>query len=91
MSISIHIHKTHREHTDGAETVEVRGGETIGACLNDMVARFPGMAGQLFTASGQLIKTIEIYHNMESAYPNELARTTQDGDEIHITVMLAGG
>ena len=90
MSISIHIHKTHREHTDGAELVEAQG-ETIGACLNDMVARFPGMAGQLFTASGQLINTIEIYHNMESAYPNELARPVQDGDEIHITVMLAGG
>jgi len=90
MSIQIHIHKTHREHTDGQEVVEAQG-DTIGACLNDMTARHPGMAGQLFTASGQLIKTIEIYHNMESAFPNELARPTQDGDEIHITVMLAGG
>ena len=90
MSIQIHIHKTHREYTDGLEVVEAQG-ETIGACLNDMAARFPGMAGQLFTAPGQLINTIEIYHNLESAYPNELARTTRDGDEIHITVMLAGG
>jgi len=90
MSIQIHIHKTHREFTDGSEVVEAQG-ETIGACLNDLAARFPGMAGQLFTTSGQLIKTIEIYHNMESAYPDELARPTQDGDEIHITVMLAGG
>ncbi len=90
MSIQIHIHKTHREYTGGLEVVEAQG-ETIGACLNDMAARFPGMAGQLFTAKGQLINTIEIYHNMESAYPNELARPTRDGDEIHITVMLAGG
>ena len=90
MSIQIHIHKTHREYTDGLEVVEAQG-ETIGACLNDMVIRCPGMAAKLFTAPGQLINTIEIYHNLESAYPNELARPTQDGDEIHITVMLAGG
>jgi len=90
MSIQIHIHKTHRQFTDGLEVVEAQG-ETIGACLNDMAARFPGMAGKLFTATGQLINTIEIYHNLESAYPNELARPTRDGDEIHITVMLAGG
>ncbi len=90
MSIQIHIHKTHREYTDGLEIVETQG-TTIGACLNDLAARYPGMADQLFTAPGQLINTIEIYHNMESAYPDELARPTQDGDKIHITVMLAGG
>ncbi len=90
MSIQIHIHKTHREYTDGLEIVEAQG-TTIGACLNDLAARYPGMADQLFTAPGQLINTIEIYHNMESAYPDELARPTQDGDKIHITVMLAGG
>ncbi len=90
MSIQIHIHKIHREYTDGLEIVEAQG-TTIGACLNDLAARYPGMADQLFTALGQLINTIEIYHNMESAYPDELARPTQDGDKIHITVMLAGG
>jgi hypothetical protein len=34
---------------------------------------------------------IEIYVNHESAYPDELKKTVRDGDEIHLTFMLAGG
>ncbi len=29
--------------------------------------------------------------NLQSAYPNELAKQVKDGDEIHVTMMLAGG
>jgi hypothetical protein len=29
--------------------------------------------------------------NMESTYPEELAKPVRDGDEIHITLMLSGG
>jgi hypothetical protein len=29
--------------------------------------------------------------NLQSAYPNELAKPVKDGDEIHVTLLLAGG
>jgi molybdopterin converting factor small subunit len=34
---------------------------------------------------------VEVYVNNESAYPEELAKPVQDGDEIHLILMLAGG
>ena len=90
MSIILHLHKTHRQYTDGIETVELEG-NTIGDCLNGLIERFPGMQAALFDGKGTLKNQIEIYLNMESAYPDELRKTVKDGDEIYIIVMLAGG
>ena len=49
------------------------------------------MREKIFDKQGKLLNTIEIYLNMESAYPDELAKPVSSGDEIHITVLLAGG
>jgi molybdopterin converting factor small subunit len=90
MSATLHIHKTHRPHTSGLETVPVDG-DTIGDCLNELVTRFPEMKAALFDGKGKLKNQIEIYLNSESAYPDELRKKVNAGDEIYITVMLAGG
>jgi molybdopterin converting factor small subunit len=90
VSIQVHIHKTHRQHTNGKEAVEVEG-KTVGECLKHLVGQFPDMEKELFGKKGDLRNLIEIYINMESAYPNELAKPVKDGDEIYITFMLAGG
>jgi molybdopterin converting factor small subunit len=90
MGVIINLHKTHRPYTDGVEQVEVEG-ETVGECLNRLVERHPLMRDQLFEADGRLRKTIEIYLNMAGAYPDELKRPTASGDQIHVTLMLAGG
>ncbi|MCP4666411.1 MAG: MoaD/ThiS family protein [Deltaproteobacteria bacterium] len=90
MGVKINIHKTHRPYTDGLDVVEVEGNK-VGDCLNNLTGQFPGMKDELFDKNGKLLNTIEIFVNMKSAYPEELARTVEDGDEIHITVMLAGG
>lgn len=90
MSITLHLHKTHRQHTGGIETLEIEGA-TIGDCLKGLIERFPAMQEALFDGKDKLKNQIEIYLNMESAYPDELKRGVKDGDEIFITVMLAGG
>ena len=90
MSIKVNIHKTHRQHTDGLEVVEVEG-NTVGDCLANLINKFPGMKDAVFDKKGKLLNVVEIFVNMQSAYPEELARSVVDGDEIHITVMLAGG
>jgi molybdopterin converting factor small subunit len=90
MSITLHLHKTHRQHTDGIDTLEVAG-RTIGDCLHGLIDRFPDMQGALFDNTGKLKNQIEIYLNMESAYPDELKKAVKDGDDVYITVMLAGG
>lgn len=90
MSINVSIHRTHRQFTDGLDTVEVEG-SSVGDCLDDLVRQFPGMANALFDKKGKLLKAIEIYINLKSAYPDELVKPVKDGDDIHITLMLAGG
>ena len=90
MPVSVHIHKTHRQFTDGLEVVTAEG-KTVGECLNHLIQRYPGMEKALFTKKGKLLNVVEIYVNHASAYPNELAKPVQDGDEIHLVLMLAGG
>ena len=90
MGIKVHIHKIHRQHTNGMETVEVEG-NNVGDCLKHLVNQFPGIEKGVFDKKGNLRNIIEIYINLESAYPDELAKPVKDGDEIYITLVLAGG
>ncbi len=90
MSIKVHIHKTHRQFTNGLEVVEVNG-STVGECLDHLVRQFPGIEKEIFEKNRKLRNIVEIYINMESAYPDELAKAVKDGDEIFVTFMLAGG
>ncbi len=90
VSVKVHIHKTHRQFTDGLASIEVEG-NTVGECLDNLVKKFPGLMKALFKEKGKLANNIEVYVNLKSAYPNELAIPVKDGDEIHLTVMLTGG
>ena len=90
MAVRIHIHKTHRQFTNGLEVVEVEG-NTVGECVGHLVKQFPGMQTAIFDKKGKLLNIVEVYLNHESAYPDELAKPVKDGDEIHLTSMLAGG
>ena len=70
--------------------VEVEG-KTVRDCLDRLIEQFPALKEILFDKKGRLLNIMEVYVNMESAYPEELAKKVKDGDEIHITMMLAGG
>ncbi len=90
MAVKIHIHTTHRQFTNGSESVTVEG-NTVGECLSQLTQQFPGMEKALFAKKDKLLNTVEVYLNHVSAYPNELAKSVKDGDEIHLVIMLAGG
>ncbi len=90
MAVKIHVHATHRQFTNDSETVLVEG-KTVGECLNRLVDQFPGIEKALFAKKDRLHNVVEVYVNHSSAYPNELLKPVQDGDEIHLVVMLAGG
>jgi molybdopterin converting factor small subunit len=90
MGVIVNIHKTHRQHTNGLSKIEVEG-DTVGQCLDHLVKHYPALKEVLFEKRDKLRNNMEIYVNLESAYPGELAKPVRNGDEIHITVMLAGG
>jgi molybdopterin converting factor small subunit len=90
MSVNVHIHKTHRQFTNGLEVVAVEG-STVGECLNQLIKQFPGMEKALFAKKDKLRNVVEVFVNHATAYPNELAQLVKYGDEIQLVVMLAGG
>jgi len=77
MSVRVNIHQTLRHLTNGQGKAEVNG-NTVGEC-------------RLFDKKGKLLSYVDIYVNLESSYPEELAKPVKDGDELSITLMIAGG
>ena len=90
MAVTIYIPLIHRHLSNDVETVEVDG-KTVGECLHQLVKHFPSLQNAIFDEKGELQNLLELFLNSESAYPGELARSTADGDEIHITTILSGG
>ncbi len=90
MSVKININPSMTHLTDGEEIFEVNG-KNVGECLEQLVARFPDARDWLFGKDGKLNNFIDIFVNMESAYPEELAKPVKDGDEIHIIAFVSGG
>ena len=90
MGINISIHPNLRHLTSEQEVVQVSG-NTVGQCLEQLVTQFPDVESGLFTEDGTLLNYVTLYVNGESAYPEELAKSVYDGDELHIVLMIAGG
>ncbi len=90
MGIKIDIHPTLHQFTNGQAVAEVNG-DTVGQCLDDLVKQFPSIEKILFDKKGKLLSYVDIYVNLESSYPEELAKPVKDGDELHITLVIAGG
>ena len=90
MSITVNIHQALRHLINNQATAEVSG-TTVGECLADLVRQFPGIKAKLFDKKGKLLHYVDIYVNLESSYPEELAKLVNDGDKLSITLMIAGG
>ncbi|MFH0821107.1 MAG: MoaD/ThiS family protein, partial [Pseudomonadota bacterium] len=90
MTVKIHIPPFLRHFTDELTSVDVAGA-TVGECLTHLMRHFPSFEKRLFLGPGNLIHSVDIYVNRESAYPEELSKPVRDGDELHIVLVLAGG
>jgi len=90
MSVRINLHPNLHSFTNNQAVVEVNG-STVGECLSDLVEQFPQIKPMLFDKQGKLLNYVDIYVNYESSYPEELAKPVKDGDELHITLIIAGG
>ncbi len=90
MSIKINIQKNLQYLTRDLSMVEVEG-STVGQCLDQLVEVFPDLRTVATSSNKTWIDYVSIFVNKESAYPNELATTVKDGDEIDIVLIFAGG
>src|SRR5438128_1712114 len=74
---------------DGWESAE---GGTIGEVLDDLVARFPRLAGKLRNDDGSLHKFVNVYVNDDDVrYLEKLDTKVADADVVSILPAVAGG
>ncbi len=90
MSVNVNIPTILHHLTNGQGVVQVDG-DTVGQGLEQLVVRFPGIKKVLFDRDGKLLNYIDVHVNGESAYPEELAKSVKDGDELNIVLIIAGG
>lgn len=93
MSIKVIIFYPHlKALVNDQEFVEVAG-DSIGQCLEDLVEQYPDIRPKIFDNNGNLMHFINIFHNRQSTHqdPNPLQIHVQDGDEIVISLLIAGG
>jgi len=90
MSLQIDIPPLLRHLTDGATTAQVKG-VTVGDCLNDFVKQYPKTRRLLLDKDGKLVRYVEVYVNKTTAYPEEMVKAVNDGDEISLVYVISGG
>ena len=91
MSVKINIFYPHlQQFTHNQDVVEVDG-KTVGECLGHLVTQFPGIETGIFDKQGQLLNYIYFFINGKATYPTDLAMPVNDGDELTIALLLAGG
>lgn len=91
MPVDVRLPTVLRPQAGGQSTVEVEGA-TIGDVLQDLVARYPGIAGQLLNEDGTLHRFVNVYVNDDDVrYLALLDTPVASGDEVSILPAVAGG
>ena len=80
-----------RAHAGGAAVVQAKG-ETVADVLASLEAEFPGLAGQLRTASGTAHRFVNVYVDDDDVrYLDGLDTKVSEGSEVSILPAVAGG
>ena len=80
-----------RPHAGGDRTVSVDG-STVGEVLEALVAKYPGLSGQVLDGDGALHRFVNVYVNDDDVrYLSATDTPVTDGDELSILPAVAGG
>ena len=91
MSVKVRIPSPLRTFTNGADVVEMEGGN-IGDVLNGLKAKAAGIETRLFKGPNQLNRFVNVYLNDEDIrFLQNLETPVKAGDEVSIVPAIAGG
>ena len=91
MAIRVRIPTPLRRFTGGAEEVGVTA-NTIGAAVEDLEKKFPGIKERLCDEQGRVRRFVNIYVNGDDIrFLSSLETPVQEGDEVAIVPAIAGG
>lgn len=90
MPIEVLIPTILRPYTGGEKSIDASG-DTLGALIDGIEARYPGLKDRLIE-SGDLRRFINVYVNDEDVrFTGSLETTLTDGDQVVILPAVAGG
>ncbi len=91
MPVQVNLPTVLRSHAGGAKTVSVEG-STVGEVLQALVAKYPGLAGQVIDDHGALHRFVNVYVNDDDVrYLSATETPVTDSDELSILPAVAGG
>lgn len=91
MPVKIRIPTPLRKLTNDQDLVQVDG-DTVGAAIGQLHARFPGIKERLLDETGGVRRFINVYVNEEDIRFLQNQQTPlKEGDEISIIPAIAGG
>ena len=91
MAVNVRIPSPLRRLTNGDDRVDVEG-DTLGAVIHSLEARFPGFRERLCDENGDIRHFVNIYVNSEDIRRLDgLSTVTKSGDEVSIVPAVAGG
>jgi molybdopterin converting factor small subunit len=91
MAVEVRLPTLLRAQADGAPSVSAEGA-TVGEVFTDLMARYPGLAGNLVDDQGGLHKFVNVYRNDDDIrYLDQLDTKVTDGDTLSILPAVAGG
>ena len=91
MSVEVRLPTVLRAQAGGQSTLEMAG-VTVGDVLRELVAQYPGMAGQVLTEDGSLHRFVNVYVDDDDIrYLGGLDTKVSDGATVSILPAVAGG
>jgi MoaD family protein len=91
MPVEVRLPTLLRPHAGGAATVTADGA-TVGEVFQQLIERYPGLAGNLIGDDGQLHRFVNVYRNDDDIrYLDQLDTKLGDGDVVSILPAVAGG
>ncbi|MBI1758886.1 MAG: MoaD/ThiS family protein [Actinobacteria bacterium] len=91
MAIEVRIPTILRSYTGGEKAVAAAGA-TLGALVDDLELKHPGLRARLLTESGSLQRFVNVYVNDEDVrFTGSLDTVLADGDSVTILPAVAGG
>ena len=90
-SVTVLVPAPLRQLTGGASKV-MGDGATVGALIDDLDARYPGIKGKVCEADGRIRRFVNVFVNGANVRGAEGVETAlKAGDEVGIVPAMAGG
>ena len=88
MSVRMHVPIFYRFDGDEDEIL-AEGCCTVGGCVKAILRQYPDLRKMMCDKKGRLQSWVGIYSNGGDAFPNELAKPVNDGDEIRLFLYVS--